>query len=101
MLAAWFLATAMSGTLELSDRCEMRLRDPGDVTGTPSLDLETEPRGKLALASRRARFVVSYAPRLTLWNANVDPSPTLLQVGTAHADFRNRFVTWRLDERAS
>ena len=101
MLAAWFLATALSGTLELSDRCEMRLRDPGDVTGTPSLDLETEPRGLLAFASRRARFAVSYSPRLTLWNTNVDPSPTLLQVGTAHVDFRNRLVEWRLDERAS
>ena len=101
MIAAVVLATAMSGTLDLSDRCEMRLRDPGDVTGTPSLDLETSPRGSFELASRRASFGVSYAPRLTLWNANVDPSPTLLQVGAAHVDFRNRFVTWRVDERAS
>ena len=68
------LAADLSGSLTVSDRTEARVRAPGTVTtvGTAaaSLDLETVPEARLTLASRRARYVFTYAPRLTLWDVN-------------------------------
>ena len=102
MLTGLWLAASLSGVLDLSDRTEFRVRDPGDVTNTIALDLETAPDAKFTVSSRRARFTVSYVPRLTLWDMNVDlEAPVLLQGGSARAEWHNRFEQWWIDEEAA
>ena len=102
MLAPLWLAASLSGVLDLSDRTEFRLRDPGDIADTAAIDLETAPEGKLTLSSRRARLTLSYIPRLTLWDMNVDlEAPVLLQSGSVRAEWHNRFEQWWVDEEAS
>ena len=102
MLTGLWLAASLSGVIDLSDRTELRLRDPGDVANTAAIDLETAPDAKLTLSSRRARFTVSYIPRLTLWDMNVDlEAPVLLESGSARAEWHNRFEQWWIDQQAS
>ena len=98
MLTGLWLAAAMSGVLDLSDR----MRDPGDVPSTVAMDLETAGDARLTLASRRGRVSISYLPRLTLWDMNVDLSPpVLLQGGDVYAEWHNRFEQWWVDQNAS
>lgn len=102
MLAQLILAAAFSGQLEISDRTEFRIRDPGSVADTASIDLETALTTRLTLASRRTRFTFSYNPRLTLWDLNVAPSlPALMQEGGARAEWHDRFMRWWVDQLGS
>ncbi len=102
MLTGLWLAAAISSVLDVSDRTEFRLRDPGDIPGTVAMDLETAGNARLTLSSRRGRLIISYLPRLTLWDMNVEPSPpVLMQGGGVRAEWHNRFAQWWVDQQAS
>ena len=99
MLSSLLFAAALGGMFELSDHTTFRLREPGDLADTASLDLETIPEARLAILSRRARFTVSYVPRLTLYNMNVDfEPPVLFQEGTVGAEWHDRFLRFSIME---
>ena len=101
MISAALLAVALSGLFEISDRTELRVRDPGSQANAASLDLETALSSRLVLASRRTRFTFTYVPRLSLWDATGSPSPSFMQAGGARAEWHDRVATWWVDEGAS
>jgi hypothetical protein len=101
-MAAWFTAD-IAATLALSDRTEVRVRQPGDVPTEPSLDVSTLPEARLALALPQIRGVVRYDPRLTFWDVNqVGARPTWLDEGSAHLEWHaSETATLSLDQDAS
>lgn len=89
MLGVLLIAADLAGTLAVEDRTEARVRAPGTDTAAASFDLETTPALRLSLASRRTRFTLSYAPRLTLWDVGTpDLRPTLLNAGAARLEWQ-------------
>jgi hypothetical protein len=101
MLAGLLLAGAFSTQLDLSDRTEIRLRGPGSVSRTASVDLETAVTARLRVASRRALFSLSYVPRFTLWDIDLAAAPALMQDASARAEWHDRFTRWSLEQSGS
>jgi hypothetical protein len=102
MWAALPVAADVAATVDLSDRTETRLREPGDLPTGPSVDVATVPEVRLGLAWPRSASVLTYAPRLTFWDINdVGIQPTWLNAGKAHVDWRADETTLTLDEDAS
>jgi hypothetical protein len=102
MLLALALATAMAGEFTLTDRSEVRLRQPGVNPPDTSLDIETAPEARLALGSRRVECGLAYTPRLTLFDVNVvGVDPVILHAGEARAAWHDRRIRLTLDEIAS
>jgi hypothetical protein len=102
MLAGWLVVAALTGTLEVSDRTEFRLRYPGLVVGAPSLDVETDPDAKLTLTSRSMILRLEYMPQLAAWDMNfVGLQPVYLNRGSASAELRGRHLRLSLTETAS
>jgi hypothetical protein len=96
------VTAAMAGTLALSERTELRLRDPGLVGNQPSFDFEEAPDAKLTLASPLSTYFLEYSPQLTAWDLNVvGLSPALLNNGTARGEWRGRHWRLTLGENAS
>lgn len=82
--AALLVAAAISGTLDVSDRSELRLRDSGELAGQV-VDLETSPAATLSLRSRAFRFSIAYLPRFTLRQVDYRPEPEVFQRGALSA----------------
>jgi hypothetical protein len=93
----------IAASVALSDRTEMRVRQPGDIPTEPSLDVSTVPDARLTLAWPQLGFTLRYDPRLTYWDVTqVGARPTWLNEGSAHLDWHaSPVVTLSLDEEAS
>jgi hypothetical protein len=85
--AALLVAAAISGSLDVSDRSELRLRDSGELAGQV-VDLETAPTATLSLRSRTFRFAIAYLPRFTLRQADYLPAPEIFHRGALSATLR-------------
>jgi hypothetical protein len=102
MWVALPLTADVAASVDLSDRTETRLRQPGDVPTEPSVDVATVPEIRLGLTWPRIDSVLTYAPRLGFWDINsVGAQPTWLNAGKAHFDWRAEETTLTLDEDAS
>ena len=102
MLSALHLAGDVAASMTISDRTEMRVRDPGDVPAGPSLDIATTPEARLVLASPRTTFTLAYTPRLTLWDVNdVGAHPLWLHAGTARLEQKEGASQLWLEQDAS
>ena len=101
MLAALLFAMDLAGSVDVSDRTELRVRAPGTASSA-SIDVETALAARLSLSSRRFHFTLGYTPRFTVWDANTAAvQPTLLHSGEARAEWLGRLAQLSLDETAS
>ena len=93
----------VAATLDLADRTEARLRQPGDFPPSSSFDVSTVPEARLTLRLPRFDATMKYEPRLTFWDLNDKSSqPTWLDAGTAHLQWQTSdHVRLTLDEDAS
>jgi hypothetical protein len=102
MLAALPLAADVAATIALSDRTETRLRQPGDASTGPSLDVATAPEARMTLVLPRIGCALTYAPRLSFWDVNdVGLQPTWFHAGSVHLDWRTNETSLSLDQAAS
>ena len=90
------LPAELRGTVVVSDRSEVRVRDSNELTGR-ALDLETSPALDVRLEGRRWSLDTAYAPRFTGRALDESAAATrdLLHRGAAtatYADRRVRFV---------
>ncbi len=58
------------GTFTLTDRTEVRVRDPDPVTNGAALDLDTAADARATLASPHSLYTLAYQPRFTLLDIN-------------------------------
>jgi hypothetical protein len=71
------LPAAARGTLDLTDRTEVRVRDSGQPSD-PALDLINEPGFRLGVETARSRYNFGYSARYTLMNAQIELKPALM-----------------------
>jgi hypothetical protein len=99
MLAVMLLVADLAGTLDVSDRSELRVRVPGTAPASASVDVETAPRAELALDARTWRARLAYAPRFSFWDlGNGSFQPAVLDGGQVHVAWMGRRVEVALDE---
>jgi hypothetical protein len=96
-LSAVLVATALRGTLDLSNRAQVGTRAGGILAG-PTLDLETGPEVKLGVRSRLWEFSADYSPRFTGSVAGADPQSYVLQQGRIGARYQDRRTSISLYE---
>src|SRR3954469_13337962 len=102
MLRALFIALDLAGSLQVSDRTELRARAPGTPPSAASVDAETTATLRLTLASPRWRYTLGYTPRLTLLDATTARAqPTLFHGGEARVEWLGRHAQISLEETAS
>jgi hypothetical protein len=90
------------GTFTLSERTEVRGRDPDQVTGGAAMDLDLSVDARAALASLHHTYTLAYTPRLTFLDLNaVGLQPALLNGLEASAEWRARHVLVNVTEVAS
>ena len=93
---------AADGTFTLSDRTEVRLREPDPVTNAVALDFDTLFDARATLASRDTLYTLAYLPRVTLLDINgAGIQPALINGGLASAEWHSRRVRIVLTEKAS
>jgi hypothetical protein len=86
---ALLVAAAVSGTVDLSDRSELRVRDSNEPIG-PTLDLETTPAVTARLRARAWALELGYAPRFLLRQIDHGPQAEALHSGSLGATYRFR-----------
>lgn len=59
------------GIFTLSDRTEVRGRDPDPVTNQAALDVDTAVEARATLTSPHAQYTLAYLPRFTLLDVNL------------------------------
>jgi hypothetical protein len=79
-------SAAVRGTLNVSDRTEVRVRDSGLPTD-PALDAMNQPGFELELATRRSKWNLGYSARYTLLNLHLELKPTLLNQAYVRAQW--------------
>jgi hypothetical protein len=89
LFSAIFVATALRGTLDVSNRAQLATRAGGGLA-EPTLDADTSPEVKLAVRSRRWELTVDYAPRFTDSLAGADRQSYVLQQGRLGARYQDR-----------
>jgi hypothetical protein len=90
------------GIFSLSDRTEVRVRDPDQVTNQPALDLDTLVDAHVDLTSRRSHYTFAYTPRLTLLGVDSsDFSPSLLNTALVAGEWRTGPTLLAAREQAS
>jgi hypothetical protein len=99
MLAALLTTLALTDTLEVSDRTEVRVRVPGTVAAA-ALDVETAPALRLTLGSRRLQLTLDEAPRLTLSELGRAAQPAFFNGGEARVAWLGSLARLSLDETA-
>ncbi|NUQ73946.1 MAG: hypothetical protein HUU21_10340 [Polyangiaceae bacterium] len=72
LVSSLFLAGALRGSLELSDRTEARVTGTTNPT-TYSAEVMTNPSGLVRFGTRRFEIAAGYAPSLTLRGLGIDP----------------------------
>ena len=99
MIGALVLVAAYAGTVELSERTEVRARV---VQGFPvAYDAVTTPTARALLSDRRWSYTASYSPTLSLQDLQASVTPLVLNVGTLAAAWRERTARLTLREDAS
>lgn len=88
-LSAILVATALRGTLDLSNRVQLGTRAGGAVA-SPTLDAETSPEVKVSVQSHRWELTADYAPRFTGSLVGEDPQSYILHQGQIGARFQAR-----------
>jgi hypothetical protein len=102
MLAMAHLAADIASSIALSDRTEIRLRQPGDSPPGASFDMATTPDARLVLRSPRMDLTLDYGPRLTFWDVNdIGLKPTWLNIGSLRARWHTDNTSLALTENAS
>jgi hypothetical protein len=102
MLPALTLLAALSGSFAFSDRTEARVRDPGIDPNKASVDYETAPIGRVILSSRRTRYTLEYAPRLSFFDTNImGVHPVFLNSGALRVEWHTKRVRLSLGENVS
>jgi hypothetical protein len=78
------------GTFTLTDRTEVRVRDPDPVTNQAALDLDTAADARGTLAGAHSLYTLAYQPHFTLLDATsaTGIAPGLLNGWLASADWR-------------
>jgi hypothetical protein len=99
-LPALLLAAAITGTLDLGDRSEMRARDSNEPIG-PTIDIETTPAIAIRLRARSLTLDLGYGPRLTLRQLDHGPLPEVLHHGLFALGIRLRHGELALRSDAS
>ncbi len=90
------------GTFTLSERTEVRGRDPDQTTGGATMDLDLDLDARLGLSSSHHVYTLAYTPRLTFLDLNaVGLQPALLNGLLASAEWRNGHVSVLVSETAS
>jgi hypothetical protein len=89
------VAAAVTGTVEVGDRSEIRVRDSNEPVGRV-VDLETAPAATLRLHARTWEFILGYSPRLTLRQVDAAPQVDSLHHGTIAVAWRWPRLTLRL-----
>lgn len=96
-LSAILVATALRGTLDLSNRAQLSTRAGGTLAG-PALDADTSPEVKLGVRSKRWQLTLDYAPRFTGSLAGADTQSYVLQQGRIGARFQDRRASLSLSQ---
>jgi hypothetical protein len=94
------LAAPYRGTVDLSDRTELRGGQFGLPTD-PALNAETVPSIALSLETHTSGLTLSYAPRLALTDLQLGVYPSVLQNGFVDMSWHARNVRISLSEYAS
>jgi hypothetical protein len=78
------------GTFTLTDRTEVRLRDPDPVTNQAALDLDLDADARAELTSSHSHYTLAYMPRLSLLDLNGAgfQQPALMNDALASAEWR-------------
>jgi hypothetical protein len=111
LLAPWVLAATaavhlfadVSGTIDLSNRTEVRGRDTSPVgqgTPNPSLDLVDTASARLAMTNRRWAYNFDYSAMAMSLDAEQAITPQLLQTADASVAWHDRRVTLGFGEYA-
>jgi hypothetical protein len=95
--SAILVATALRGTLDVSNRAQLGARGGGNLTGA-TLDAETSPGVKIGVEARRWELTADYAPRFTASVAGDDPQTYVLQQGRLAARARYHRLSVSLSE---
>jgi hypothetical protein len=90
------------GTFTLSERTEVRGRDPDPVTNGAAMDLDLDLDARVGLSSSHHVYTLAYTPRLTFLDLNsVGLQPALLNGLLASAEWRSGHVSVLVSETAS
>ena len=100
LLTPALLAAPYRGTVDLSDRTELRGGDFGLPTD-PALNAETVPSIGLSLETHTSALTLGYAPRFALTDLQLGLYPSILQNGSADLSWHARQVRISLTEYAS
>jgi hypothetical protein len=77
------------GTFTLSERTEVRGRDPDPIINRAALDLELQADARAVLASRHALYTLAYMPSLSFLDMNAAAiTPAFLNSGLATGEWR-------------
>ncbi len=104
---AWPVLAGPKVTFGVTDRTEVRLREPGDLVpnqATPAkraADVTLSPGAGLDIEYRRWSIFIGYSPRFTLRDFAGTPAPDLLNTGVFSVAHRWAHLTLTLTERAS
>lgn len=89
LFSAILVATALRGTLDVSNRAQLATRAGGGLA-EPTVDADTSPEVKLTVRSRRWELTASYDPRFTGSLAGADRQSYALQQGRLTTRFQDR-----------
>ncbi|GAC1351783.1 MAG: hypothetical protein NVS3B20_06470 [Polyangiales bacterium] len=100
LLLSVLMSTPVRGSLSVSDRSEVRVRQTDPVEGRV-LDVETAPRADLHLDTRLTEFTLAYSPRFTVRHVNLEQRPEVLQTAFVRETFRERHAQFSVYEDAT
>src|SRR5262249_14167454 len=102
MLPALLLCADLAGTLDVSDRTELRARVPSPIGAAASVDAETAVTARLNLSRRQVSIMLAYMPTLTLWDIeSASRVLSLLNGGEGRLEWRGKHASLFLSEAAS
>lgn len=102
MFHALPVAAAIDGTFTLTDRTEVRVRDPDPVTNRGALDLDTLGDARLLLEAPHNQYALDYLPRLSLLDVNgAGIQPALVNTALVSAEWHTPRVRVLVTESAS
>jgi hypothetical protein len=101
MLAAVALFADYAGTVDLSNRTEVRGRHTENVDPDKSLDVVDVPTARIGLHDRRWDHGLGYSAVLVAPDAQAGLSPQLLQFGDVSTSWHDRRVRLTLSETGS
>jgi hypothetical protein len=102
MFHALTLAAALDGIFTLTDRTDVRLRDPDPITNRAAIDFDTYLDARAVLHARKDVYTLAYLPQLSFLDVNdVTRAATFLNAGLAAAEWNWPRARLSLTESAS